>query len=97
MLIADLWVQAVTEASDDPEICTFLRNHKREVHGYVTAVIRRSQEAGGILPERDARAEAWIFIAIGLLTTVGRRVGDLIEDELPAIFASRRSWLTGSE
>jgi AcrR family transcriptional regulator len=96
MLIADLWVQAVTEASDDPEICAFLRGHKLEVHGYVTNVIRRSQEAGGVLPERDARAEAWIFISIGLLTTVGRRLGGLIEDELPAIFASRRTWLTGS-
>jgi AcrR family transcriptional regulator len=96
MLIADLWVQAVTEASDDPEICAYVSRHKLEVHDYVRDVIRRAQEVGGVLPERDAGAEAWIFIAIGLLTTVGRRLGGLIEDDLPAIFASRRAWLTGS-
>ena len=96
MLIADLWVQAVTEASDDPRICSFLGDHMREVHAYVADVIRRSQKAGGVLPERDADAEAWIFIAIGLLTTVGRRAGGLVEADLPAIFAARRAWLTGA-
>jgi transcriptional regulator BetI-like protein len=92
---ADLWVQALTEASDDPVIRKFLRKQMREVHDYVSGVIARSQEAGGIYPDRDASAEAWIFIAIGLLGTVGRRVGGLIQDEFPAIIASRRRWLTG--
>ena len=60
----------------------------REVHDYVTDVIRRSQEAGGIYPDREASAEAWIFLAIGLLGTVGRRVGGLIHDDFPAIVSS---------
>ena len=55
----------------------------REVHDYVADVIRRSQEAGGIFPDREASAEAWIFLAIGLLGTVGRRVGGLIHDDFP--------------
>ena len=38
--------------------------------------------AGGILPDRDANAEAWIFIAIGLLGTVGRRVGSASRSRL---------------
>jgi AcrR family transcriptional regulator len=94
---ADLWVQALTEASDDPAIRKFLRKQMREVHDFVTDVIRRSQEAGGIFPDRDASAEAWIFIAIGLLGTVGRRVGGLIHDDFPAIVTQRRRWMTGIE
>ena len=94
---ADLWVQALTEASDDQEIRKFLRKQMREVHNYVADVIRRSQEAGGILPDRDAGAEAWIFLAIGLLGTVGRRVGGLIQEDFPAIITQRRRWMTGIE
>ena len=60
-------------------------------------MIVRSQEAGGIYPDREASPEAWIFIAIGLLGTVGRRVGGLIHDEFPAIVTSRRRWMTGIE
>jgi AcrR family transcriptional regulator len=94
---ADLWVQALTEASDDPVIRKFLRKQMREVHDYVTDVIRRSQEAGGIYPDREASPEAWIFLAIGLLGTVGRRVGGLIHDDFPAIVTQRRRWMTGIE
>jgi AcrR family transcriptional regulator len=94
---ADLWVQALTEASDDPEIRKFLKRQMREVHNYVADVIGRSQEAGGILPDREASAEAWIFLAIGLLGTVGRRVGGLIQEEFPTIIAERRRWMTGIE
>jgi len=94
---ADLWVQALTEASDDPVIRKSLRKQMREVHDYVTDVMRRSQEAGGIYPDREASPEAWIFIAIGLLGTVGRRVGGLIHDDFPAIVTSRRRWMTGIE
>lgn len=96
LLVANLWIQALTEASDDPEIQRFLRRHMRDVHRYVRDVIRRSQKAGGVLPERDAGAEAWVFISLGLLTTVGRRLGGLIEDDLPTIVAGRYEWMTGS-
>jgi AcrR family transcriptional regulator len=94
---ANLWIQSLTEASDDPEIRKYLRRHMREVHAYVAGVIRRSQEAGGVLSERDPSAEAWIFIAVGLLGTVGRRVGGLLEEDFPGIFESRRKWLTGED
>ena len=92
---ANLWIQSLTEASDDPAIRAYLRKHMREVHDYVAGVMRRSQEAGGILPDRDPSAEAWIFIAVGLLATVGRRIGGLVEDDFPGIFAARRKWMTG--
>jgi hypothetical protein len=67
----------------------------REVHSFVAEVIKRSQAAGGTLPERDPEAEAWLFISIGLLSTVSRRVGGMVEDDLEKIFDSRRHWLTG--
>jgi len=95
ILCAELWIQALTEASDDAEIRRFLRKQMREVHSFVSDVIRRSQEAGGIFHERDPNAEAWIFISIGLLGTVGRRVGSVPEEDFEAIVASRRRWLTG--
>ena len=96
ILCAELWIQALTEASDDAEIRRFLRKQMREVHSFVSDVIRRSQEAGGIFHERDPNAEAWIFISIGLLGTVGRRVGSVPEEDFEAIVASRRRWLTGA-
>ena len=96
VMCADLWMQALIEASDDAEIRKFIRKQMRDVHGYVSDVIRRSQAAGGVLPARDASAEAWIFISIGLLGTVGRRVGSLVDEDFEAIIASRRRWMTGS-
>jgi AcrR family transcriptional regulator len=96
VLCAELWIQALTEASDDAEIRRFLRKQMREVHDYVTDVIRRAQADGGIFEDRDASAEAWIFISIGLLGTVSRRVGNLLEDDFEAIIASRRRWMTGA-
>jgi AcrR family transcriptional regulator len=93
--MVNLWVQALTEASDDPEIRRFVRRHMREVHDFVADVIRRAQKAGGVISDRDPEAEAWIFISIGLLGTVSKRLGGLADDDLPKIFASRRTWMTG--
>ena len=96
VLCAELWIQALTEASGDPEIRKLLRRQMREVHAFVSDVIRRSQQAGGVFPERDPSAEAWIFISIGLLGTVGRRVGSVPDEDFEAIVASRRKWMTGA-
>jgi len=93
--IALLWVQALTEANDDPEIRRFIRRHIREVHEFVADVVRRAQEEGGVLADRDPEAEAWIYIAIGLLGTVSKRLGGLADEDFPSIFAARRMWMTG--
>jgi AcrR family transcriptional regulator len=95
IILVDLWIQALTEAADDLEIRRGLREQVREVHGFVADVIRRAQKAGGIMPERDADAEAWIFISLGLLTTIDRRLNGLVGDEFDRIIASRRAWMTG--
>jgi AcrR family transcriptional regulator len=94
--VVDLWIQALTETSDDAHIRRYLRKQIREVHDFVRALIVRSQEAGGILPDRDPAAEAWVFMSIGLLGTIDRRL-NLLDGELAQIVASRRRWLTGRE
>ena len=91
--LAELWVQALSEASEDPELRRHLRRHMREVHEFVAGLIRRGQEQGAIAAERDASSEAWIMLAGGILGMVGRRVGLLDDAELGAIRAARLAWL----
>jgi AcrR family transcriptional regulator len=90
-----LWMQAVTEAGEDPEIRKFVRRHMREVHGYLAAFIRAGQEAGKVQPDRDADAEAWIFLGGSLLIAMSDRLGGLVpRDDFATIGESRRRWLT---
>ena len=96
-VISNLWVQALAEASEDEEIRRYMRRHMREVHRFVTGVVERGQREGGFREDADARAEAWLFLSLGLLKMISRRLGGLIEDDFPAIVASRRRWLTGRD
>ena len=91
--LAELWVQALGEASEDPELRKAVRKHMREVHDFVAALLRKGQAEGAIVAERDADAEAWIMLAGGILGMVGRRVGLLDDEELQAIRAARLAWL----
>jgi AcrR family transcriptional regulator len=93
--LAHLWLQALAEVSEDPEIRKFVRRQLLDVHGYVAAVIRRSQSAGGVLRDREPEVEAWVFVSLGLLGTVGRRLGGAVGDDFPRIMATRREWMTG--
>jgi AcrR family transcriptional regulator len=95
IVLVDLWIQALTVAADDAEIRGALREQVREVHEFVAELIRRAQEQGGIHPDRDPDAEAWIFISLGLLSTIDHRLGGLVGDEFDDIVASRREWMTG--
>ncbi len=94
-LLADLWIQALTEATDEPAIATALNRQLREVHDYVADLIRRSQAAGGIHPDRDADAEAWLSLSMGLLNTIGHRLGGnlLSQDDLERVRAARQAWM----
>ncbi|HET8751801.1 MAG TPA: helix-turn-helix domain-containing protein [Gaiellaceae bacterium] len=93
--LAELWVQALSEASEDPDLRRHLRRHMREVHDFVADLIRRGQTQGAIAGERDADSEAWIMLAGGILGMVGRRVGLLDDGELQAIRTARLAWLKG--
>jgi TetR/AcrR family transcriptional regulator len=92
-----LWIHALAEATEDRQIARYMRKHMREVHAYVAGVLRRAQEAGGIPADRDAEAEAeaWIFLALGLLSMADRTLGDLLEGDWPAIRTARRRAVTG--
>lgn len=96
-VVSSLWVQALAEAGEDEEIRAFMRDHIRDVHAYVAGVIERGQAAGGFLPDRDPRAEAWLFLSLGLLKMASMRLGGLVEGDFPAIFSARYRWLTGRE
>ena len=93
--IGNLWVQTLAEASEDAILRREMSKHIRQVHAYARDVIRRSQEAGGVLPDRDATAEAWLFISMGLLKTFDQRLGGVLEGDFEAIVASRRRWMLG--
>jgi len=97
LLPLHFWVQALGEAAHDPVIRRHMRSHVREVHAFFRDVMTRSQEAGGLRPDRDPDAEAWIAVAIGLLRSVEDRFGGVLAPEqFAAIGDSRRRWLTGT-
>ena len=97
VVLPSLWMQAITEAGEDPEIRRHVRGHMREVHDFFADVLRRVQEQGGIHPERDPDTEAWIFIAGSLLVSAADRLGGPLKTEdFEAIKTERLRWLTGT-
>ena len=94
ILVPSLWMQAITEAGQDPEIRRYVRGHMREVHDFFADVLRRVQAEGGIAADRDAEVEAWIFVAGSLLVSIADRLGGLLsEEDLDAIKRERLRWL----
>jgi len=92
----NLWIQGLTEAGEDPVVRRAIRRHMREVHDFVAAELRRGQEVGAIPADRDANAEAWVFIGGGLLRSVADRLGGVLSaSDLEAISRQRVRWLTG--
>lgn len=91
--VVDLWIQALTEASDDPVIAKALRRQLRELHDFVAGVIRDGQQRGVVTADRDAEAEAWIFVGGGLLATMDARLGGLLGDDMQRVRAERRRWM----
>jgi AcrR family transcriptional regulator len=91
--LVDLWIQALSEASEDRVIAAALRGQVREVHDFFADVIRDGQVRGVIHPERDPVAEAWLFVAGGLLATMDTRLGGLLGDDLARVRAERRRWM----
>ena len=90
-----LWMQAVSEAGEE-ELREPVREQMREAHELLAGILRKGQELGGIAPDRDPEAEAWIFLGIGTVVTFARRVGDVMKDQdLATIVNSRSRWLTG--
>ncbi|HUY70612.1 MAG TPA: TetR/AcrR family transcriptional regulator [Gaiellaceae bacterium] len=91
--LVDLWIQAISEASEDAVIAKAVRQQIREVHDFFADVIRRGQADGVVNADRDPVAEAWIFVAGGLLATIDQRLGGLLGGDLELVRASRREWM----
>jgi len=91
--VIDLWIQALNEASEDKVIAAAVRKQVREVHDFFADVIRDGQRSGVIHADRDPVAEAWIFVAGGLLATIDGRLGGLLGDDLLRVRASRQAWM----
>jgi AcrR family transcriptional regulator len=96
-LLPNLWVQGVTEAGEDERIRRHVRAHVREVHGFVADMMRGYQAAGAMPSDRDPDAEAWVFLAGGLLRSFADRLGGVLgAAEFAAIGRERRRWLSGA-
>jgi AcrR family transcriptional regulator len=97
VLLPSLWMQAITEAGEDPEIRRHVRGHMREVHDFFAETLRAVQREGAMPPDRNPDAEAWIFVAGSLLVSIADRLGGpLTSDDFAAIKAERIRWLTGA-
>lgn len=95
-LLPNLWMQGVTEAGGDEEIERHVRAHMRQVHDFVAETMRGAQASGAMAADRDADAEAWVFVAGGLLRSFDDRLGGVIgATEFDAIGRERRRWLFG--
>jgi AcrR family transcriptional regulator len=93
IILVDLWIQALTEATEDPVIAKALRRQIRDMHDFIADVIRDGQQRGVVHPDRDAEAEAWIFVGGGLLATMDSRLGGLLGDDLQRVRTERRRWM----
>ena len=73
-----------------------MRSHVREVHDFVADLMRGYQADGAMPADRDPDAEAWIFLAGGLLRSFADRLGGVLgAAEFAAIGRERRRWLSG--
>jgi AcrR family transcriptional regulator len=90
--VIDLWIQALNE-SEDRVIAGAVRRQIREVHDFFADVIRDGQRRGHLHPDRDPVAEAWIFVAGGLLATIDGRLGGLLGGDLQAVRRARQAWM----
>jgi len=87
--LAELWVQALSEATEDEELRKYVRKHMQAVHDFFAGVIRQGQAEGVFKPDLDVEAEAWLFLSGSMLGLVGRRVGLLGPDEVQRVRAAR--------
>ena len=69
-------------------IAAAVRKQIREVHDFFADVIRDGQRRGIVHADRDPVAEAWIFVAGGLLATIDGRLGGLLGDDLERVRAA---------
>jgi AcrR family transcriptional regulator len=89
-----LWIQAFSEAGDDPEIREAVRRVVADVHDVVRHTLVSLQEQEVVHADRDADVEAWLMVGGMLMQTFAARIGGIIgPDERQRIRAERLRWL----
>jgi AcrR family transcriptional regulator len=89
---ARLWLYAITDLAEDPKARPHVVAFTRDVHEYIASMLERAQAAGGIAADLDPRAEAWVFLSIGLMRSMSRRLDGIVDADFPAILAARQAW-----
>ncbi|MCW2920970.1 MAG: TetR family transcriptional regulator [Thermoleophilia bacterium] len=89
---ARLWLYALTDLAEDPKARPHVIAFTQDVHGYIASMLERAQKAGGIAQDLDPRAEAWIFLSIGIIRSMSRRLDGIVDADFPAILAARQAW-----
>ena len=74
-------------------IAAALRRQVREVHAFFEELILDGQRRGVVHADRDPVAEAWLFVAGGLLATMDGRLGGVLGDDLLRVRAERGRWM----
>jgi AcrR family transcriptional regulator len=87
-----LWLYAITDLAEDPKARPHVVAFTRDLHAYIAAMLDRAQQAGGIATDIEPSAEAWVFLSIGLMRTLSRRLDGIVDADFPAIMASRHAW-----
>ncbi|MCW2925002.1 MAG: TetR/AcrR family transcriptional regulator [Thermoleophilia bacterium] len=89
---ARLWLHAITDLAEDPKARPRVIAFTTDLHEYVADLLTRAQAAGGIGADLDPRAEAWIFLSIGILRALSRRLDGVADADFPSVIAARQSW-----
>lgn len=87
-----LWLHAMTDVAEDPKAKPRVVQFTRDLHEYVTGMLERAQAAGGISKDLDPRAEAWVFLSIGVMRALSRRLDGVADADFPAIVKARQDW-----
>jgi AcrR family transcriptional regulator len=87
-----LWLYAITDLAEDPKARPHVVAFTRDLHAYIAQMLERAQQAGGIASDIEPSAEAWVFLSIGLMRTLSRRLDGIVDEDFPAIMASRQAW-----
>ena len=75
--------------SGDPDVRARVQAHFRAGFDFVHQLYESARAAGDVAAESDARAHAWMFMAIGALLDTTQVIGlrhDLALDVLPSVF-----------
>lgn len=94
--VTQLWMRCLVDVTGDQVIDEHISSKLRDVHAYVVAMVRTSEEAGGVPDRHDPDVAAWTIISIGLLGASLAARGLATSETIDSIVLAHREWLSGS-